>query len=286
MVVRLPSDLDVTDSNNTTIPNSSGSSDNIAEGNPPSTVNNCTRSLAAIIAAMWGGMYSGSSRPSAVQSGSVWRDTSGGATAHVIKYYDGTDDISLITINTTANTISLSATLTGNVTGNVTGNADTATALNTVLLAAAGISDLVGIASQAEAEAGTDNTKAATSLRVRQAIDDRTQVFETTAASLPANDTETTPVSTGFDSLPHLVWAELECTTADLNWTVGDRLYFGGTFGDGSNRGIAIVASGTDSVSIKTGLSGVATPNQSGGTGALTPASWNYVIRAVKYGAL
>lgn len=104
MVTRLPSDLDVTDTNNTAIPNSSGGSDNCAEGSQAGLLNNNVRSLAAIIAAAWGGMYSGSTRPAAVQSGSLWLDTSGGATANIVKFYDGTHDITLFTVNTTANT--------------------------------------------------------------------------------------------------------------------------------------------------------------------------------------
>ena len=48
---------------------------------------------------------SGSSRPSGAVAGTIWLDTSGGATAHTLKFYDGADDISLATINTTANTV-------------------------------------------------------------------------------------------------------------------------------------------------------------------------------------
>lgn len=99
----VPSDFDVTPGNNSTIDGT-----NAAEGCAAAGINNICRSLAASIARAWGGMYSGSTRPTAVQSGSLWRDTSGGATANVIKYYDGSDDISIVTINTTANTSSFS----------------------------------------------------------------------------------------------------------------------------------------------------------------------------------
>ena len=47
----------------------------------------------------------GSSAPSSLAAGSIWVDTSGGATAYVLKFYDGTDHIQLGTINTTANTV-------------------------------------------------------------------------------------------------------------------------------------------------------------------------------------
>jgi hypothetical protein len=48
---------------------------------------------------------SGSSRPSSAVAGTIWLDTSGGATAHILKFYDGGADINLATINTTANTV-------------------------------------------------------------------------------------------------------------------------------------------------------------------------------------
>jgi len=51
---------------------------------------------------------SGTSRPSGAVAGTIWLDTSGGATAHLLKFYDGGADITLATINTTANTVDFS----------------------------------------------------------------------------------------------------------------------------------------------------------------------------------
>ena len=48
---------------------------------------------------------SGSSRPSGAVAGTIWLNTAGGATAHILTFYDGTNDITLGTINTTANTV-------------------------------------------------------------------------------------------------------------------------------------------------------------------------------------
>ncbi|MBT7896036.1 MAG: hypothetical protein HN564_03470 [Flavobacteriales bacterium] len=47
----------------------------------------------------------GSSAPASLAAGSIWVDTSGGATAYVLKFYDGSDHIALGTINTTANSV-------------------------------------------------------------------------------------------------------------------------------------------------------------------------------------
>ena len=48
---------------------------------------------------------SGTSRPSSAVAGTIWLDTSGGVTAYVLKFFDGSDDITLANINTTANTV-------------------------------------------------------------------------------------------------------------------------------------------------------------------------------------
>ena len=48
---------------------------------------------------------SGTSRPSSAVAGTIWLDTSGAATAQLLKMYDGAADITLGTVNFTANTV-------------------------------------------------------------------------------------------------------------------------------------------------------------------------------------
>jgi len=48
---------------------------------------------------------SGTSTPSSAVAGTIWLDTSGDATAQLLKMYDGAADITLATINFTANTV-------------------------------------------------------------------------------------------------------------------------------------------------------------------------------------
>lgn len=50
---------------------------------------------------------SGSSRPASAVSGTFWLDTTS-ATAPILKFYDGSDDITFATFNTTANTVNVS----------------------------------------------------------------------------------------------------------------------------------------------------------------------------------
>jgi hypothetical protein len=52
-------------------------------------------------------MNSGTSRPGSVVAGSLWLDTTN-ATNPVIKFFDGTDDITFATVNYSANTIDFS----------------------------------------------------------------------------------------------------------------------------------------------------------------------------------
>ncbi len=73
---------------------------NIANASFPTVRTDINNVLSAI-----NSTNSGSSRPSSAVAGTIWLDTSGAATAQLLKMYDGADDILLGTINFTANTI-------------------------------------------------------------------------------------------------------------------------------------------------------------------------------------
>ena len=73
---------------------------NIANQSFPATRTDINNVLSAINSS-----NSGTSRPSSAVSGTMWLDTSGGVTAYVLKLFDGSDDITLANINTTANTV-------------------------------------------------------------------------------------------------------------------------------------------------------------------------------------
>ena len=73
---------------------------NIANQSFPATRTDINNVLSAINSS-----NSGTSRPSGAVAGTIWLDTNGGATAHILKFYDGGADINLATINTTANTV-------------------------------------------------------------------------------------------------------------------------------------------------------------------------------------
>ena len=73
---------------------------NIANASFPTVRTDINNVLSAINSS-----NSGSSRPSSAVAGTIWLDTSGAATAQLLKMYDGAADILLGTVNFTANTI-------------------------------------------------------------------------------------------------------------------------------------------------------------------------------------
>lgn len=71
-------------------------------------------------------LNSGSSRPSSAVNGTLWLDTTS-ATAPILKFFDGTDDITFATFNTTANTVNVSDSATdvvGDTSPQLGGNLD------------------------------------------------------------------------------------------------------------------------------------------------------------------
>ena len=74
---------------------------NIANQSFPSFRTDLNNSLSAL-----NSMHSGTSRPSGATTGTIWLDTTNsGSNSLDIKFYDGSDDISFATVNTSANTI-------------------------------------------------------------------------------------------------------------------------------------------------------------------------------------
>ena len=92
------------------------------------------------------------------------------------------------------------------------------------------------LASEAEAQAGTDNTKLMTPLRTAQAV----AAIGMTAPDYTAqttnfpNFTTTTTFNHGFAARPKLVQCYAECKVADNGYAVGDRIAMGGDFSTGA----------------------------------------------------
>jgi hypothetical protein len=77
---------------------------NISNQSFPSFRSDLNDSLSAI-----NSMHSGTSRPSGAVSGTLWLDTTNsGSNSLEIKFFDGSDDITFATVNTSSNTINFS----------------------------------------------------------------------------------------------------------------------------------------------------------------------------------
>lgn len=139
-------------------------------------------------------------------------------------------------------------------------------------------------ASQAQAEAGTDNTVLMTPLRTAQAID-ALSVF--TSEYVSANQTITSggllTLAHGLGAQPKIVFLELICTTADGGFAVDDVLMIGvnsATAGD--NRHTSVYMDATNVYVRYSSTANVFTSgNKNTGTASLlVNGSWRLRVRA------
>lgn len=138
------------------------------------------------------------------------------------------------------------------------------------------------LATQAQAEAGTDNTTVMTPLRVTQAIDALANPADYESAQQVISAAAAFTLTHGLGKLPSNVQAWFVCVTASEGWSVGD--WYGPigaeTFADGANNGIAILMNTTQ---IKIKLGAQSTPIlSSGGARGITYTNWRLVVRAWK----
>ncbi len=132
---------------------------NIANASFPTVRTDINNVLSAINSS-----NSGSSRPSSAVAGTIWLDTSGAATAQLLKLYDGADDILLGTVNFTANTIDWSDSSVDGVSFKQEGTNFTNSLLighaTTGTLSSAGQNTGVGLSTLAGITSGDYNTAA------------------------------------------------------------------------------------------------------------------------------
>lgn len=135
------------------------------------------------------------------------------------------------------------------------------------------------LASQAEAEAGTLNTKVMSPLRVRQAI---LEIFEPAFVSseiTPARNLRST-IPHGLGAMPSRVDAYMVCKTADQGWSVGDRIVIGPLNYD-VNSGASFNL-GYNDTNILAGCAYILVQNRVSGLNfvEINYASWAIVFRA------
>ena len=161
--------------------------------------------------------------------------------------------------------------------------------LDTELLGRSGTAAVgVAKASQAEAEAGADNAKWMTALRVAQAI--LAQIATTfTKSFVSAEQTLTAAgaltIAHSLAEMPKLVQARLINKTTELGYSVGDEVLInplGNDPGAALTRGISIVPDGTN-LTVRYGsdaaIIGIIRKD-TGAVGTLIPARWKLILRA------
>lgn len=94
---------------------------------------------------------SGTSRPSDIVAGEIWLDTTT-ATAQLLKFWDGTDDITLATINATTNAVTFTGTATSGANSNITSLSGLTTPLS---VAQGGTGGTTALGTAAYLDAGT-----------------------------------------------------------------------------------------------------------------------------------
>ena len=159
--------------------------------------------------------------------------------------------------------------------------------LDTELLGRSGTAAVgVAKASQAEAEAGTENTKWVTALRVAQAITALanpafTKSFVSSEQTITAAGSLS--LAHGLGVMPTLIQVRLICKTADNNYSVDDELILNPGYGGDANRGVSVVPDATNLV-IRFGSTATtslaALDKTSGALAGLTNASWKLIMRA------
>jgi hypothetical protein len=140
------------------------------------------------------------------------------------------------------------------------------------------------LASQAEAQAGTNNTNLMTPLRVAESIAARAQTPTYQSAEQAVTAASNFTLTHSLGGLPSNVQAWLVCKTSDGGYAVNDWLGPIGseTFGDGANNGI-VIAMNTTQIKVQIGSQAIAMPTWSTGARfSITPSSWRIVVRAWK----
>lgn len=143
------------------------------------------------------------------------------------------------------------------------------------------------IATQAEAEAGTNNTKDMTPLRTKQAIDALGGLFSKSFVSAEQTITSAgaLTIAHSLAEMPKLVQVRIKNTTAELNYSVDDEVIINPAGNDpvaAANRGLSLVVDSTNLV-IRYG-SAAATfsiiNKTTGAVGSITNSSWKMIVRA------
>lgn len=136
-------------------------------------------------------------------------------------------------------------------------------------------------ATNATTQTGAATDEAVTPANMRTALG-FSKSFESSQQTITAGGTLT--LAHGLAGRPKLVWAVLQCTTANLNYSIGDEVPYG-PFNDydGSNsRGIGLYLADTSNIGVRFASDAISVINKSTGVlSNITTSSWRLVVRAL-----
>lgn len=139
----------------------------------------------------------------------------------------------------------------------------------------------LSLVDQPDAEAGVENTKAMTALRTKQQIDARLKRYTSGEISIIISSLTTLTHDLGAE--PGSMQAYLVCKTAELGYSVGDKVKLGGAAWDGAGSDLYGVQLAKNSTSIFVSFANHVPyiARKTGGTGVyVTAANWRVVVEA------
>lgn len=142
--------------------------------------------------------------------------------------------------------------------------------------ASATVSGLVELATTAETQTGTDTERAVTPAGLKGALL-YSNGFESSNQTVTPNSTLS--VAHGLGVVPKVFHVVLKCTTAELNYSVGDEVACNFNF----VSGVSVIQASADATNVVINYSGASTSVLNKSTQAqssITSASWKFVVRA------
>jgi len=197
---------------------------NIANQSFPSFRTDLNNSLSAL-----NSMHSGTSRPSGATTGTMWLDTTNsGSNSLIIKFFDGSDDITFATIDTSSNTVNFSDSSTDTVSFKQEGTNFTDSLLighsTTGTLSSASQNLGVGIAALDAITQGDDNTAVGFGSASSMTTGSKNTVIGSRSGVSLTTATENTIV--GYQAL------QTDSTSGSQNTGIGMEVLKGVTNGD------------------------------------------------------
>lgn len=135
------------------------------------------------------------------------------------------------------------------------------------------------LASQAEAEAGTENTKVMTPLRVSQAISAAPLGSSATVTFACPTAASSSSGSHGLGVIPSLVHTYMTCTTADVGYSIGDVVSISNMSSSGTGVYGYTLELSTSNVIMRSAQSGFLIVSKTNSLSGITPARWQVTVK-------